>query len=259
MQITGLQGKTALVTGSSKGIGRAIAIALAGVGANVVVNHRDSEAEALEVKEAVEGLGRRAIVVRADAGVPEQIEGMFERAVESFGGVDVAVHNALYTKRLPVVDLPLSEWRRTMAVCLDGGFMTAQLAARDMIRRGVPGSIVFISSIMAIRCPPRSAAYNSAKNGLQGLALTLGSELAPHRIRVNVIQPGWIDTPGERTFNTEEQILEKGKELPWGRLGEAEEIAKAVVYLASDLGSYVTGATLRVDGALSLPSARDLA
>ena len=255
MSVTGLEDKTVLVTGSSKGIGRATVVESARAGANAVINHRDSLAEAEEVRRLVEDLGQKAIVVRADLGVQSDVDAMFEEATDTFGGVDVAVHSALYSHREFTVDMPFDEWQRTIDVCLSGAFLMAQLTARDLIRRKSPGSIIFIGSIQAIRCPPRSAPYNSAKNGLRGLTYTMASELAPHRIRVNLIEPGWIDTPGERKFATDKEIEDGGKELPFERLGRPEEIANGVLFLASDMGSYVSGETLRIDAATWLPRA----
>ncbi len=257
MQITGLVNKTVLITGSSKGIGRGVAIVTAKAGANVVINHRDTARAADEVRREVEALGRRAIVVQADAGRKSDIDRLFDTAIEEFGGVDVAVHSAYYSHREWVVDMPLEEWQRTIDVSLTGAFLMAQRTAQDLIRRKTPGSIIFIGSILAIRNPSRSAPYNTAKNGLRGLTYTMASELAPHRIRVNLIEPGWIDTPGERNYATDDEIAEGAKGLPWKRLGTPEEIGNGVVYLASDMGSYVSGETLRIDAATWLPGAND--
>ncbi|MCY4109293.1 MAG: SDR family NAD(P)-dependent oxidoreductase [Chloroflexi bacterium] len=255
MSVTGLENKTVLVTGSSKGIGRGVVVESARAGANVVINHRDSEAEAEEARRIVEDLGRKALVVRADLGVQSDVDAMFDEAIDTFGGVDVAVHSAYYSYREFAVDLPFDEWKRTIDVSLSGAFLMAQHTARDLIRRETSGSIIFIGSIQAIRCPPRSAPYNSAKNGLRGLTYTLACELAPHGIRVNLIEPGWIDTPGERKYATQQQIDEGAKDLPFKRLGTPEEIANGVLFLASDMGSYVSGETLRIDAATWLPRA----
>ena len=252
MSITGIDGKTALITGSSKGIGRAAALALAAAGANVVVNHRDSKTEAEELRRLIEEMGQRALVVQADAGIPSQVEAMFDAAIDQFGGIDIAVHNALYTKREFAVDLDLKDWQRAFAVAVDGGLIVGRRTGQDLIRRGVPGSITYISSINAKGCPPRSIAYNAAKNAIRGLAYSLASEFVAHEVRVNVIQPGWIDTPGERAFATEEQIREGAKRMPFGRLGRPEEVANVVLFLASDLASFVNGVTIRVDSGSSL-------
>ncbi len=175
MNVTGLENKTVLVTGSSKGIGRGVAVATAKAGANVVINHRDSASEAEEARCLVEDLGRRAIVILADAGVESEVDAMFDEAIETFGGVDVAVHSAYYSYREFAVDMPFKEWQRTIDVSLSGAFLMARRTARDLIRRESPGSIIFIGSIQAVKNPPRSAPYNSAKNGLRGLTYTLAS------------------------------------------------------------------------------------
>ena len=257
MSVTGLENKTVLITGSSKGIGRGVAVAAARVGANVVINHRDSAFEAEEARRLVEDLGRTAIVIRADAGVESEVDAMFDEAIETFGGVDVAVHSAYYSYREFAVDMPFTEWQRTIDVSLSGGFLMARRTARDLIRRESPGSIIFIGSIQAERNPPRSAPYNSAKNGLRGLTYTLAAELAPRRIRVNLIEPGWIDTPGERKYATDAEMKAGAETLPWKRLGTPQDIANGVLYLASDMGSYVSGETLRIDAATWLPRATD--
>lgn len=258
MEITGLSGKTALITGSSKGIGRATALSLAEAGADIVVNHRNSVAEAESVKSEIEALGRRALVIQADAGNPEQMESMFDQAIEEFGGVDVGIHNATYSRRELAIELPFDDWKRAMAVGLDGGFIVAKRTAQDLIHRGQPGSIVFIGSIHAVRNPARSSAYNTAKTALRGLTYTLAIELAGHHIRVNLLEPGWIDTPGERKHASEKDLEEGGQRMPWGRLGRPEEMANAVLFLVSDLGSYVSGATLRADGATWLLGGEDI-
>ena len=252
MQISGLAGRTALITGASKGIGRASARALARAGANVVVNHRDSASEAETRAESIRTLGRRALVVRADVGVSADVGRLVGAAIDAFGGVDVAVHSAYFSRRAPVLELEEADWDRTLDVCLKGAFLLAQHVARNLVRREMSGSIIFISSIQASMNPALSVAYNTAKNGLNGLAFTLANELAPHQIRVNVIEPGWIDTPGERKYASDAEIASAAPSLPWGRLGTPEEIANAVLFLASELGSYVSGASLRVDGALWL-------
>jgi len=140
-------------------------------------------------------------------------------------------------------------------VILWGTFHCSQFAARQMAASGRGGSIVMISSVHAERAFPRSTSYNGAKAAVNQMALTWAAELAPHRIRVNVIEPGWTDTPGERTFYTEEQIREEGARLPLGRLGTPAEIARAARFLVSPDASYITGAILRVDGGIVLPKA----
>ena len=258
MEVTGLDGKVALITGSSKGIGRATAITLAEAGADVVINHRDSAAEAETAREAVESAGRRAIVVQADVGIPDDVERMFDTALAEFGKIDIGIHNATYSRRELAVELPFKDWKRALEVGLDGGFIVAQRTARDLIRRGKPGSIVFVGSIQAVRNPARSSAYNTAKNGLRGLTYTLAIELAEHQIRVNLLEPGWIDTPGERKYATEEKLAEGGRRMPWGRMGRPEEMANAILFLVSDLGSYVSGETLRADAATWLLGGEDI-
>ena len=247
MEITGVEGRTALITGSSKGIGRACAITLARAGADVVVNHRDSETEALEVKSQIERLGRRAIVVKADAGDPEQVEDLFDQAAHAFGGVDIAVSNAVFTRHRMAVDLDFRDWKRAFAVNVDAGFILGRRTGQDLIRRGAKGRIIYISSILAIHCRPGSIAYNTTKSALRGMAYSLASEFMEHEITVNVIQPGSTNTPGERRFLSEERIAELAAKMPFGRMASPQDVANVVLFLASDLGSFVNGQTIRVD------------
>jgi glucose 1-dehydrogenase len=146
--------------------------------------------------------------------------------------------------------------QQTLAVTFWGAFHVSQLAARQMVRQGSGGSIVFISSVHAYLPIPGAAAYNAGKAGLNHMARTMAAELTPHAIRVNVIEPGWIDTPGERSWKSGPELQEAGRQLPWGRLGSPEEIARGAAYLASDDASYVTGTILRIDGGYVLPRAQ---
>ena len=147
----------------------------------------------------------------------------------------------------------MKEARRTLDVTLWGSFHTAQAGARQMVEQGHGGHILFISSVLGFIPKPTSAAYNTAKAGVNHLASTIAAELAEHRIRVNVIEPGWTDTPGERQYSTEHELQTGGEALPWKRLGRPDEIGKAAAFLSSDAADYITAATLRVDGGFWLP------
>ncbi len=251
------QHKIALITGAARGIGRGIAVCLAEEGADVVVNDlppatgtgiTDVRGTAAEV----EALGARALVTYGDVSDREQVAALFDAAVAHFGHVDVVVANAALSIREPVVEARWEHVRRTLEVTEFGVFHTCQLAAQHMIRQeasGRPGGkIIIIGSILANIPFPTSAPYNMAKAAVNHLGRTLAAELASHRINVNVVNPGWIDTPGERAFATEEQLREGGTRIPWGRLGTPRDIGKAVAYLASDDADYVTGSILQVDG-----------
>lgn len=246
-----LAGKVALVTGAARGIGRAVALELAHRGADVVLNDLGNQAEANEVAAIIEKMGRRAHVCLADVGDRAQVERMFDEAIHTFGHVDILVNNAAYSVRKPFLDLSLEEVERTWAVSLWGVFHCSQLAARLMSTQG-GGAIAIISSVHSFRPYPNASAYNGAKAAINHMAASWALELAPQHIRINTVEPGWIDTPGERTHNTEEALATGASRLPLGRLGLPEEVAKAVAFLVSDDASYITGTTVRVDGGYSL-------
>jgi glucose 1-dehydrogenase len=258
-----LAGKVALITGASRGIGRGIALCLAAEGADVVVNYRSHPDEARQVVEAVEGMDCRALGWQADVSQRDAVAAMVAGAVEAFGRLDIAVANAAHSVREPVVDAAWENVDQVIQVSQFGVFHTCQLAARQMVAQAEAGEdggkIIIISSIMEEMPAPGSAAYNMAKAAINHLGRTMAAELARYRISVNMVNPGWIDTPGERQYASEEQLRDGGNRIPWGRLGTPGDIGKAVAFLASDDADYITGATLRVDGGfllgLTLPPA----
>lgn len=247
-----LAGKVALVTGASRGIGRGIALRFAEEGADVVVNYRTHPDEATEVVAAIEALGCRGLAWQADVAERDAVEAMVAAVVERFGRVDIAVANAAFSARQPVVESRWEDVQRTIAVSQFGVFHTCQLTAQRMVAQGNGGKIITISSIHAEVPFANSAAYNMAKAAINHLAPTMANELAVHRINVNVINPGWIDTPGERAFASEETIQRGGARIPWGRLGTPRDIGNAAVFLASEEADYITGTVLRVDGGYML-------
>jgi glucose 1-dehydrogenase len=197
-------------------------------------------------------MGGKALTWQADIGLRQEVEALFAGAIAHFGRLDIVVANAGMSIREPVLTAKWENVLRVIEVAQFGVFHTCQLAAQQMVRqkpisRSV-GKIIVISSIYAELAAPTSAAYNMAKAAVNHLASTMAAELAEHHINVNVINPGWIDTPGERRYATEEEIQEGAKHLPWKRLGTVDDIGQAVVYLASDAADYVTGTMLRVDG-----------
>lgn len=247
-----LTGKVALITGASRGIGRGCAEQMARCGADVAINYRTHGDEADEVADVVRSLGRRAFTFGADVSDRSAVDAMVEGATKELGRVDIVVANAYYSRRQPFLELDVEGVRRTLEVTLMGAFHIAQAGARQMVQQGEGGSILFISSVLSFLPFATSMPYNTAKAGMNHMAMTIAAELAEHRIRVNVIQPGWTDTPGERQFSSEEQIREGARRLPWKRLGTPEDLGKAAAFLASDDADYITGATLKVDGGMTL-------
>lgn len=248
-----LEGKNALVTGASRGIGRGCAIEMARAGANVAINYRSHANEAREVADEVEKLGRKALLVQSDVSDQSAVEGIVARTAEEFGSLDLFVSNAAYSDRELMVDANMDGFRRTVNVSMWGAFHGVRASAQQMIKQGNGGSIVVISSPHAVLAIPTSMAYNMSKAAIDHMSRTAAIELAPHRIRVNIVHPGWIDTPGERKFFTEEQIEVGAASLPFGRMGRPDEIGKAVAYLHSDDAGYMTGGTMTVDGGVGLP------
>ncbi len=247
-----LSGKVALITGASRGIGRGCAEQMAQCGADVAINYRSHPDEADEVADVVRSLGGRAATFGADVSDRTAVDAMVAGAAQQLGRVDIVVANAYYSKRQPFLELDVEGVRRTLDVTLMGAFHVAQAGARQMVQQGGGGSILFISSVLSFMPFATSMPYNAAKAGMNHMANTIAAEMAEHRVRVNVIQPGWTDTPGERQFTTEEQMREGAKNLPWKRLGTAEDLGKAAAFLASDDADYITGATLKVDGGMTL-------
>jgi glucose 1-dehydrogenase len=247
-----LKDKVAIVTGASRGIGRAVAIELARHGADVTVNYAAHREEAEDTAREVEELGRRALVFQGDVSDRARDERMIQETVERFGRLDILVNNAASSVRKPLLELEPRDVERTWAVSLWGVFHCSQLAARQMVRQGSGGNIVVVSSVHAFRPYPNSTAYNAAKAAVNQMAYTWALELAQYGIRVNVLEPGWTDTPGERIHNTEEQLQAGGAKVPVGRLARSEEMAKGVLFLVSEDSSYMTGGCLRIDGGFAL-------
>jgi glucose 1-dehydrogenase len=248
-----LAGKVAVVTGASRGIGRAIAIGFGAAGADVAINYHSHAVDAESAVAEIRKHGGRALAVQADVSDHESVAQIIDRTCAEFGRVDIAVSNAVYSDREPFYEADLAGFRRTVDVTMWGAFHLLHAAARRMIDQGDGGAILFISSPHAYIPVPRAMAYNLSKAATDQMARTAAIELADHKIRVNTIHPGWIDTPGERKFATDEQIRMRGEKLLWKRIGRPEEIARAAVFLCDPASDYITGAELLVDGGNTLP------
>ncbi len=248
-----LKGRNALVTGASRGIGRAVAIELARQGANVGINFRSHPEEAEEVAKEVRAAGGKALLLKADVADIKAVDEMVAKMAADLGSVDLFVSNAAYSDRQLMLDADIDGFRRTIDVSMWGAFHGLRASAKQMVKQGKGGSIVIVSSPHAVLAIPTAMAYNMSKAAIDHMARTAAIELVKYRIRVNIVHPGWIDTPGERKFFSEEQMQVGGSNLPWGRLGRPDEIAKGVAFILSDDAEYMTGSTVAIDGGVSLP------
>lgn len=250
-----LLGKKALVTGAARGIGRGCALELARAGADIAVNDRERSAQAEAVVEEIRALGRQAILVEGDIFTRSACELVVARSLETLQAIDILVSNPAFSRRGDFLEYDPETFERVLQGTLTSSFHMSQLVAKQMVKQGSGGKIVFISSVHARIPYARSVAYNAAKSGLNHMAFTIAAELARHHINVNVIEPGWIDTPGEHETFGSEAIRAAAPSLPWGRLGRPEDIGKAAVFLTSDDSDYITGAALLVDGGFCLRGA----
>jgi len=255
-----LQGQKALVTGASSGIGRAIALALGQSGADVVVNYVAGEDKAEQVCREIREFGVRAIAVKADVSDEDQVMAMFARMMEEFGTIDVLVNNAGLQQDAAFENLTLKQWNKVLGVNLTGQFLCAREAVREFKRRGVQadvscsaGKILCISSVHEVIPWAGHVNYAASKGGVMLMMKSLAQEVAPYRIRVNSICPGAIRTPiNMEAWGTPEAYSELLRLIPYKRIGEADEIGRAAVWLASDYADYVHGISLFVDGGMTL-------
>lgn len=248
-----LTGKVALVTGASAGIGRATAIMLADNGADVALNYLGYDDQAATAAENIRAGGRRAKLCPVDVSAQDAVEAMVADVVQEFGRLDILVTSAVYSDREFFYKADMAGFRRTIDVSMWGAFYAVRAAANVMIRQGQGGCIVCVSSPHAKVAIPSSMAYNMAKAGLDQMARTAAVELLQHKIRVNLVYPGWTDTQGERKFFSEEVLQRSAAHLPWGRMAQPEEIARGVLWLCDPASDYVTGSTLSIDGGSTLP------
>lgn len=255
-----LKGQKALVTGASSGIGRGIALGLGHAGADVVVNYRSGEDEALEAVEEIKRCGANAYSHRGDVSNEDDVLALFARMIDEFGTIDILVNNAGLQQDAPFDQMTLQQWNKVIAVNLTGQFLCAREAVREFKRRGVrsevscsAGKILCVSSVHDVIPWAGHVNYAASKGGVSLMMKSIAQEVAPFRIRVNAISPGAIRTPiNMGAWSTPEAYSELMKLVPYKRIGEVDDIARAAVWLASDDSDYVTGATLYIDGGMTL-------
>jgi glucose 1-dehydrogenase len=255
-----LVGQKALVTGANSGIGKAVALALGRAGADVVVNWVVGEDAAQEIVETVKGFGVAACAIKADVSREDEVQAMFREMLERFGTIDILVNNAGVQRDAAFDQMTLENWNRVIGINLTGQFLCAREAVREFKRRGVvpavscaAGKIVCMSSVHEIIPWAGHANYAASKGGIMMMMKSMSQELAPHRIRINSIGPGAIRTPiNTAAWSTPEAYAALMKLVPYKRIGEPDDIGRAVVWLASDASDYVNGTTLYVDGGMTL-------
>jgi glucose 1-dehydrogenase len=254
-----LDGQIALVTGANSGIGEAVAKALGAAGARVAVNYVAGDETAQKVVQAIRDTGSEAEAFKADVADEGQVQAMFRAVVERFGTVDILVANAGLQRDSSFLEMTLQQWQTVISVNLTGQFLCAREAVREFVRRGprevskALGKIIHMSSVHQEIPWGGHANYASSKGGVKLLMESLAQELAPRKIRVNAIAPGAIRTPiNTEAWNTPEAYQALMALVPYSRIGEPDDIAQAAVWLASDLSDYIVGATLFVDGGMTL-------
>ena len=255
-----LKGQKALVTGGSSGIGKAVAIALGGAGADVVVNYLSDAEEAQEVVDSIKSAGGNAIAIRCDVSKEDQVQAMFKQMIDEWGTIDILINNAGLQQDAAFDEMTLKQWDKVISVNLTGQFLCAREAVREFKRRGVveevsnaAGKIICMSSVHEIIPWAGHVNYAASKGGVMLMMKSIAQEVAPNRIRVNSICPGAIRTPINRAAWETQEAYDKLMELiPYERIGEPEDIGRAAVWLASDQADYINGASMVIDGGMCL-------
>jgi len=255
-----LKGQSALVTGANSGIGLAVAVALANDGANVVVNYVTHPEVAYDVVKQIENNGGNAVAIKADVSNEAEVHTMFQQMYDKYGTIDILVNNAGIQKDSSFENMSLADWQLVLNVNLTGQFLCAREAVREFLRRGIvkersiaAGKIICISSVHEVIPWAGHVNYATSKGGINMMMKSMSQELAPKKIRINSIGPGAIQTPiNKQAWETKEALDSLLTLIPYGRIGQPEDIGKAAVWLASDESDYVNGTTLFVDGGMLL-------
>lgn len=246
------ENNVAVVTGAGRGIGKATAKKLSQEGYDVVVNDIDRDV-AVETAESIKAASTKALPVVADVSKKEAIDNLVSEVMDVFGQIDVLVNNAGIQTEMPFLELSEGEWDRVMDTNLKGAFFLAQRVATEMVEEGVEGSMVNITSIHQDIPRTEKNHYDASKAGMWMITKDIALELAPHRINVNAVAPGAFRTPmNQHIVDSDDLRKEVNKNTPWDRMGDPEEIAEVVSFLASDKAEYITGSCLTVDGGRSL-------
>ncbi len=236
------------MTGAGRGIGKGCAVALARRGINLVINDRPGSADLTTTAEEIQKLGVECTAIEADVFSRGGCEQLVAEGLTAAGRIDILVSNPAFSRRCSFLEYPPEVFEQTLQGTLTSGFHMSQLVARHMVERGGGGKIVFISSVQGELPIANCVAYGAAKAGLNQMTGTIAVELSAHRINVNAIEPGWIDTPGEHATFSDDVIRAEGEKLPWRRLGTPDDIGNAVAFLTSEEADYITGTVLPVDG-----------
>ncbi|MFD0764913.1 SDR family oxidoreductase [Mucilaginibacter lutimaris] len=260
MEIQKLKGQVALVTGADSGIGKGVALAIAKAGAKVLVNYVHNQEAANEVVAEIADTGGEAFAYKADVSKEDEVQAMFAAVVEKYGALDILVNNAGLQKDAKFVDMTLDEWNTVININLTGQFLCSREAAKMFIKRGpvdgvsrAAGKIICMSSVHEIIPWAGHVNYAASKGGINMFMKSIAQELAPHKIRVVGIAPGAIQTPiNKAAWDTPEALDKLLTLIPYNRIGQADDIGKLAVFLASDDADYITGTTIFSDGGMSL-------